>query len=829
VSVVQAQTNFAPLAAGATAAAQGPFLVQLAPEISDASRVSFALGIDESGGGHWDGSLNLTLSGGQLEIVSLQLDDSAGNGDQVVDAGETVGLRFLLKNFGTARIDSVNGVLRALDPAAVVTDSTAHWGVLDGPLSTQDNAQDLFEITESETASPHLYRLLLGDGAGASWSFEFDLRRPAVVEGLAPGLAQAGSVLLRWDPSLDADLLGYQVERREKGQSTWDLANADVLLSGSIFLDENLPDRTTLEYRVRAIDRAGLAGPPSTVVEAVTPPPEVSCFPLPMNQETSGALAVGDVDGDGVLEMAVGSGFIYLIDGLCREKVDGDDNAQTFGPLSGVGGGYQPSGMSLGNLDQSGQDQQIVGANWTTHELYVYEADGQLVSGWPKTLAASTWSTPVLGDLDMDGNLEIVTNDITGYTHAFHLDGSEVADGDANPATIGPIAPRRSGESYGRTTPALYDVDGDGKPEILFGSNFLNGAPEFFYALKGDGSGNAPGFPIAMGPGASFLASPAVGDLDQDLQMEIVAPCENDSLYVWETDGSRFGNFPVYLHARSVEFDSQAPSPALADFDGDGRLEIVAVSIDWRYEARVFVYDDQGTVRPGWPQVVPGLSEGSPVVADLDGDGDLDIVFGIGGGVDNLPSLLYVWHSDGTVFDGFPIPLDGFIRATPTLCDFNGDGKANIVLASWDRLIHVWDMGGTYDANLAPWPTFHQNARRDGVYLVPPSFARAEGGASANGPAVPRLDPNVPNPFNPSTLVAFALPGGDARACELTIFDLAGRKVRLLLQQRLEPGQHEFRWDGRDDSGRAVSSGVYFARLEVEGFSTQSRKMVILR
>jgi hypothetical protein len=215
-------------------------------------------------------------------------------------------------------------------------------------------------------------------------------------------------------------------------------------------------------------------------------------------------------------------------------------------------------------------------------------------------------------------------------------------------------------------------------------------------------------------------------------------------------------------------------------------------------------------------------------VADLDGDLEPDIVFGIGGGTDNLPSLLYVWHADGTVFDGFPLRLEGFIRATPTLCDFNGDGKANIVLASWDRLIHVWDMGGTWRPALAPWPTFHQNARRDGVYPQPLPSARA---AQADSSEIsgPRLAPNAPNPFNPSTTVRFELPTGNVRRCELTIYDVAGRAIRALLRAPLAAGPHEIRWDGRDDAGSSVASGVYFARLLVEGFSPQNQKMVLAR
>ncbi len=77
------------------------------------------------------------------------------------------------------------------------------------------------------------------------------------------------------------------------------------------------------------------------------------------------------------------------------------------------------------------------------------------------------------------------------------------------------------------------------------------------------------------------------------------------------------------------------------------------------------------------------------------------------------------------------------------------------------------------------------------------------------GPA--RLLPSAPNPFNPRTTLRFALEfEQDVR---LTIVDVRGRQVRGLLSERRRAGVHEVQWDGRDDSGRDIASGNYFARL----------------
>ena len=90
-----------------------------------------------------------------------------------------------------------------------------------------------------------------------------------------------------------------------------------------------------------------------------------------------------------------------------------------------------------------------------------------------------------------------------------------------------------------------------------------------------------------------------------------------------------------------------------------------------------------------------------------------------------------------------------------------------------------------------------------------------------------RLHPCYPNPFNPSTTLSFTLP--EEQAVSLDIFDMSGRLVRrLLVDEQSRPGRHEVVWNGRDDSGRAVSTGTYLYRLRSGDFS-QSRRMVLLK
>ena len=92
------------------------------------------------------------------------------------------------------------------------------------------------------------------------------------------------------------------------------------------------------------------------------------------------------------------------------------------------------------------------------------------------------------------------------------------------------------------------------------------------------------------------------------------------------------------------------------------------------------------------------------------------------------------------------------------------------------------------------------------------------------------LEPNYPNPFNPTTHITFEIktPGH----VTLRIYNVAGQLIRTLLNEELETGRYENRpfnvWDGRNDTGQQVGSGVYFYRLTATNF-TQTRKLVLLK
>ena len=89
------------------------------------------------------------------------------------------------------------------------------------------------------------------------------------------------------------------------------------------------------------------------------------------------------------------------------------------------------------------------------------------------------------------------------------------------------------------------------------------------------------------------------------------------------------------------------------------------------------------------------------------------------------------------------------------------------------------------------------------------------------------LGQNYPNPFNGGTTLYFSLPADQAHA-ELAIYDLAGQKVATLLSGPLPAGQHQFQWDGRDQAGRDLATGIYLYRLRA-GSAVETRRLVLLR
>ena len=90
-----------------------------------------------------------------------------------------------------------------------------------------------------------------------------------------------------------------------------------------------------------------------------------------------------------------------------------------------------------------------------------------------------------------------------------------------------------------------------------------------------------------------------------------------------------------------------------------------------------------------------------------------------------------------------------------------------------------------------------------------------------------KLQQNVPNPFNPSTSISFVMPDGGGQVA-LRIYDVSGRLVRTLIDGFESAGTRKVEWNGQDDQGQSMASGIYYYRMTGPSFS-EKKKMVLLR
>ena len=93
-------------------------------------------------------------------------------------------------------------------------------------------------------------------------------------------------------------------------------------------------------------------------------------------------------------------------------------------------------------------------------------------------------------------------------------------------------------------------------------------------------------------------------------------------------------------------------------------------------------------------------------------------------------------------------------------------------------------------------------------------------------PVATSLEGNYPNPFNPSTTIAYSL-NSEAHV-NIEIYNMKGQKVRTLMNEHQTAGKHIVVWNGKDDSNKSTASGVYFYKMQAGNFQ-QTKKMILMK
>ncbi len=743
-----------------------------------------------------------------LPSASTLVDDTPGDGDGIPESGETASWSWRLANAGSGTARGVT--LRARTPAGGVTllDSVSTVIDLDPGASALASLPIRFAL--SAPVPGRLFDLHIEDGRGHSWVFPVSRTLlPAQPTGLHVQRSTENGIELGWSASPPAGLLGYHVYRALDDGSALVRVTSAPTRAIPLYQDTGLGLLTRYRYAVSTVDSSGNEGALSPSVVASTTPPSVAGWPAELGQPTSSNVCLGDLDGDGNPELVVGSDYLYAFHADGTEVRDGDANPVTTGIFSTLLHNIASS-PAIADVDLDGTPE-IIAASWNDSLVAVFRPDGTLLPGWPKKGGAPFWSSPAIGDVDGNGGPDIVIGSNSSRIYAWHADGSEVRDGDFNAATDGVLfVPLGTVIS----SPAIADLDGDNVREIIFGTSAGR-----VYVIHHDGV--VAGWPfVASG---LFSSSPAIGDIVPGGAREIVMASSSDSVYVLSAAGARVPGWPRPLELTTG--NGRTPSAALAPLRahfGDPSLHVVIAGADGAVRA----YEPSGAVVAGFSSLSFGAgTEASPAVADLEGDGACEIVIAA------EDRRLYAYRYDGAAVSGFPIEIGAEARSTPAIWDLDGDGAAEIALAGWDRKIHVWRYPGNFSPLSAPWPMWRHDNWHTGLMSFP-ILTHAEPppspGPSPAPPARPWLSQNRPNPFNPSTVIGFGVPGPERADVRLRVYDVSGRLVSTLVSRRFDPGYHEVRWDGRADRGGALASGVYLVRAEI-GPATFSRKLALIR
>jgi hypothetical protein len=194
------------------------------------------------------------------------------------------------------------------------------------------------------------------------------------------------------------------------------------------------------------------------------------------------------------------------------------------------------------------------------------------------------------------------------------------------------------------------------------------------------------------------------------------------------------------------------------------------------------------------------------------------------------------------IADAVTLILMGAEDATQACIDRNGDYLYDLTDVI-KLLSDIWS-GSTMLAGDIELVNFQMNLTADQIQYVQnvieqldltaeqaEAFQFALTGDGSGASSLPKafsLAQNAPNPFNPSTTIQFSVPEGKAGTVSLKVYDVRGRLVRSLVDATKDAGTYTVFWDGTNENGQKVSSGVYFYRMTAGSF-TQTRKMVMLK
>ena len=329
--------------------------------------------------------------------------------------------------------------------------------------------------------------------------------------------------------------------------------------------------------------------------------------------------------------------------------------------------GYAMCGHLLVDINGDGMKEVLVG---TGSGLYAYNYQGTQL-WYYSTGSYRVMQRPAAGDLDGDGDIEIAfvgTTNSAGYIYVVDHLGNNLSGW-----------PKSVGDNP--FSPVFWDLDGDGDLEIILGQRaFSSGRVDVWHH-----TGTAyTGWPKTLD--YMCVATPSVGDVDQDGTYEIVA-VSYYSLYIWASNGTQE---LALLNAWGGQSYAQ---PTLFDLDGNGDLEIGVTFYTGGADSLV-VFHHTGT--RAWGRALGGpQAYTTPVASDVleDALGDIEVLDAMNHNASS--NWLHMFNNAGTEMPGWPVSVTSITESTPILFDFDDDRELEFLMPNNSTSLFVFNRNGT--------------------------------------------------------------------------------------------------------------------------------------